>query len=142
HEQEQAKQAAESRHVITGARPGVQSTLVPARGGSKARVGRRPAVGWRTLSRIDRGGAAVPLLAVNDVELDYESVGDGYPLVFSHEFGGDRRSWEPQVRHFARWYRCIAYSHRGFPPSSVPEAADAYSQEQLVEDLRALLGRL
>jgi pimeloyl-ACP methyl ester carboxylesterase len=84
----------------------------------------------------------VPLLAVNDVELDYETVGDGFPLVFSHEFGGDRHSWAPQVNHFARWYQCVAYSHRGFPQSSVPEAPAAYSQEQLVEDLRALLARL
>jgi pimeloyl-ACP methyl ester carboxylesterase len=84
----------------------------------------------------------MPLMAVNGVELDYEAVGDGLPLVFSHEFGGDRHSWDPQIRHFARWYRCIGYSHRGFRESSVPEAADAYSQEQLVEDLRVLLARL
>ena len=24
----------------------------------------------------------------------------GYPLLFSHEFAGDYRSWEPQVRYF------------------------------------------
>jgi pimeloyl-ACP methyl ester carboxylesterase len=84
----------------------------------------------------------VPLLSVNDVELDYESVGEGAPIVFSHEFGGDRHSWAPQLRHFSRRYRCVAYSHRGFPPSSVPASPDAYSQEQLVEDLRALLAGL
>lgn len=81
-------------------------------------------------------------IAVNGVQLAYEDVGRGYPLVFSHEFGGDRRSWQPQVGYFSRWYRCIAYNHRGFPPSSVPETADAYSQEQLVEDLRGLLDGL
>jgi pimeloyl-ACP methyl ester carboxylesterase len=84
----------------------------------------------------------VPLLSVNGVELDYESVGEGTPIVFSHEFGGDRHSWEPQIRHFSRRYRCVAYSHRGFPPSTVPASPDAYSQEQLVEDLRAVLAGL
>jgi len=36
----------------------------------------------------------------------------------------------------------ITYNHRGYPPSSVPKEALAYSQEQLVEDLRQLLGHL
>ncbi len=34
----------------------------------------------------------MPRAAVNGVELAYEDVGDGEPIVFSHEFGGDRRS--------------------------------------------------
>ena len=29
------------------------------------------------------------------------------PLVFLHEFAGDHRSWEVQVRSFARNYRCV-----------------------------------
>jgi pimeloyl-ACP methyl ester carboxylesterase len=84
----------------------------------------------------------MPRARVNGVELHYESVGEGPPLVFSHEFGGGYRSWEPQVAYFARWYRCLTYNHRGFPPSDVPEATDAYSQDVLVEDLRALLDHL
>jgi pimeloyl-ACP methyl ester carboxylesterase len=79
---------------------------------------------------------------VNGVELYYEQAGEGPPLVFSHEFGGGYRSWQPQVSYFARWYRCLTYNHRGFPPSAVPAAAEAYSQEILVEDLRALLAHL
>lgn len=62
--------------------------------------------------------------------------------MFSHEFGGGYQSWQPQVRYFDRWYRCITYNHRGFPPSSVPEAPDAYAQDLLIEDLRALLAQL
>ncbi|HEY3111994.1 MAG TPA: alpha/beta hydrolase [Chloroflexota bacterium] len=84
----------------------------------------------------------MPRARVNGVELHYEQVGEGPPLVFSHEFGGGYRSWEPQVSRFARWYRCLTYNHRGFPPSEVPAGAEAYSQEILVEDLRALLGEL
>jgi pimeloyl-ACP methyl ester carboxylesterase len=84
----------------------------------------------------------MPRARVNGVELHYEEVGEGFPLVFSHEFGGGYRSWEPQVSYFARWYRCLTYNHRGFPPSAVPAEAGAYSQEILVEDLRALLGQL
>jgi pimeloyl-ACP methyl ester carboxylesterase len=41
------------------------------------------------------------------VDLYYEETGQGAPLVWSHEFGGDCRTWEPQVRYFARRYRVI-----------------------------------
>jgi pimeloyl-ACP methyl ester carboxylesterase len=63
-------------------------------------------------------------------------------VVFCHEFAGDYRSWDPQVRAFGRWYRCITYNHRGFPPSSVPEDPEAYSQDLLIEDLHALIKHL
>ena len=73
------------------------------------------------------------------VRLYYEEAGQGSPIVFVHEFGGDHRSWEPQVRHFARRHRCVAYAARGYPPSDVPEQAGAYSQERAVLDLLAVM---
>ncbi|MBI3977660.1 MAG: alpha/beta hydrolase [Chloroflexi bacterium] len=84
----------------------------------------------------------MPHVALNGVDLYYEETGEGFPVVFCHEFAGDYRSWDPQVKHFSRLYRCVAYSHRGFPPSSVPDDPTAYSQDLLVEDLRALLAHL
>lgn len=84
----------------------------------------------------------MPIASVNGVELYYEETGQGVPLVWSHEFGGDYRSWEPQVRYFARRYRVITYNHRGYPPSRVPTRADGYSQDLLIEDLFQLLTRL
>ena len=58
-------------------------------------------------------------LADDGVRLYYEETGEGTPLVFLHEFAGDHRSWEPQVRHFSRTYRCVVLAARGFPPSEV-----------------------
>ncbi len=84
----------------------------------------------------------MPIATVNGVDLYYEDTGEGFPLVWSHEFGGDWRSWEPQVRHFARRYRVVTYNHRGYPPSSVPKEPEAYTQEQLVADLHRLLRHL
>ena len=78
----------------------------------------------------------------NGVELYYEDSGSGFPVVFCHEFAGDYRSWEPQVRAFGRLYRCVTYSQRGFPPSEVPDDASAYSQDELIEDLRGLVEHL
>ncbi len=46
------------------------------------------------------------------VELYYEETGSGTPIIFVHEFGGDYRHWEPQMRFFSRSHRCIAFNAR------------------------------
>lgn len=76
------------------------------------------------------------------VGLYYEEAGDGTPMVFVHEFAGDYRSFEPQMRHFARRYRCVAYNARGYPPSDVPEALASYSQDRARDDILAVLDGL
>jgi pimeloyl-ACP methyl ester carboxylesterase len=73
------------------------------------------------------------------VRLYYEEAGIGTPIVFVHEFGGDHRSWEPQMRYFSRRHRCITFSARGFAPSDVPAAVSAYSQRQAVDDILAVV---
>jgi pimeloyl-ACP methyl ester carboxylesterase len=85
----------------------------------------------------------MPLMTADDgVQLYYEEVGSGTPIIFVHEFAGDHRSWEPQLRHFARSYRCIAYNARGYPPSEVPEDGEKYSQDRARDDIRAVLDGL
>lgn len=81
----------------------------------------------------------MPTAQVNGINIYYESHGEGYPLVLAHEFAGDYRSWEPQVRFFSRRYRVITYCARGYPPSDVPTDESLYTQEHAVEDLRGLL---
>ncbi|MGH9345427.1 MAG: alpha/beta fold hydrolase [Terriglobia bacterium] len=84
----------------------------------------------------------MPHLSTDDrVKLYYEEAGSGIPIIFVHEFAGDYRSYEPQMRHFGRAYRCIAYNARGYPPSDVPEAS-SYSQERACDDIRAVLDAL
>lgn len=82
------------------------------------------------------------LADINGVSIFYDIVGQGFPLIFSHEFAGDHRSWEPQLRYFSRFYQCITMCHRGYPPSSVPEAPEAYSQDLMIEDLHGLARHL
>jgi len=85
----------------------------------------------------------MPTLTTDDgIDLYYEATGEGTPIVFVHEFAGDHRSWEPQVRHFSRRYRCITYSARGYPPSQVAPDPERYSQERWREDLRCVLDGL
>jgi pimeloyl-ACP methyl ester carboxylesterase len=77
--------------------------------------------------------------ASGTIDLYFEETGEGFPLIWCHEYGGDYRSWEPQVRYFARRYRVITWNYRGYPPSDVPSDPAAYSVDILVEDLRSLM---
>ncbi len=76
------------------------------------------------------------------VRLYYEESGSGIPVIFVHEYAGDWRSWEPQLRHFGQRYRAIAYNARGYPPSDVPENVAAYSQHRAADDIRSILDHL
>jgi len=76
------------------------------------------------------------------VKPHYEEVGSGSPILFVHEYGGDFRSWEPQMRFFARRHRCITYSFRGYPGSDVPDDASKYGQQHAVGDVRNMLDHL
>lgn len=82
------------------------------------------------------------IVAEDGVRIHYEEAGSGVPIVFVHEFGGDLRSHEAQLRWFSRRYRCVAFNARGFPPSDVPDAPDAYSQERSVADLLNVMDAL
>ncbi len=82
----------------------------------------------------------MPSIRTEDgVDLHYIEAGEGPPLVFVHEFAGDARSWEPQLRFFARRYRCIAFHARGYPPSSVPTDPKAYGQNRATDDIAAII---
>ena len=81
----------------------------------------------------------MPFAQVNGISLYYQEHGTGYPLVWSHEFAGDYRSWNPQVHYFSRHYRVVTYNARGYPPSDVPDCIDDYTQRQSVDDLKRLL---
>ena len=70
------------------------------------------------------------------------TLGTGIPVIFVHEFAGDCRSYEMQVRHFSKNYRCVTFNARGYPPSDVPKDVARYSQERARDDIRAVLDAL
>lgn len=84
----------------------------------------------RRSGRLQRGAA----------EIHYEVAGEGRPIVFAHGLGGNHMSWWQQLAHFSPRFQCVAFAHRGFPPSSpVPgeRSVDAYA-----DDLAALMEEL
>ncbi len=69
------------------------------------------------------------------VALAASKTGSGSALVFVHEFSGTARSWDAQTGYFSRYYNCITYCARGYPPSDIPSAVGSYSQERAADDL-------
>src|SRR3954451_12177387 len=81
-------------------------------------------------------------IASDGVRIFYEQAGSGLPIIFAHEFGDNYESWSPQMSHFGRRYRCIAYAARGFPPSEVPDDRAQYTVARLVQDIGDLMDEL
>jgi pimeloyl-ACP methyl ester carboxylesterase len=81
---------------------------------------------------------------VDGVKLYFEETGpaDAPALLFLHEFCGDWRSWEDQMRHFGRGWRCITFSNRGYPRSDCPTDDAAYGQDIATRDAVAILDHL
>ncbi len=85
----------------------------------------------------------MPYASTDDgVKLYFEETGSGTPIIFVHEFAGDHRAWETQMRHFGRRYRAITYAARGYPPSDVPDDVAKYSQARAADDIAAVLTHL
>ena len=84
----------------------------------------------------------MPFAQSKGAKLYYEEAGSGHPVIFVHEFAGDYRSWEQQIRFFSRRYRCIVYNARGYPPSEVPADGRMYSQDIATDDILAVLDHL
>lgn len=80
--------------------------------------------------------------ASDGVMLHVEEAGVGSPVIFVHEFAGDHRSWESQMRFFSRSHRCIAFSARGYFPSDIPQSPEAYGQDISRRDILAVMDAL
>jgi pimeloyl-ACP methyl ester carboxylesterase len=80
--------------------------------------------------------------AADGTKLYVEEIGSGTPVVFVHEYAGDYRSFEPQLRYFSRQHRCVTYSQRGYPPSDVPSDPARYSQVIARDDVIAVMDAL
>jgi pimeloyl-ACP methyl ester carboxylesterase len=82
------------------------------------------------------------IAALDGTRLHVEEVGSGTPVVFVHEYAGDYRSWEAQLRHLSRQHRCVTFSQRGYPPSDIPADPGRYSQAILRDDVVAVMDAL
>jgi pimeloyl-ACP methyl ester carboxylesterase len=75
----------------------------------------------------------MPFADAPGARLFFESTGTGTPIVFVHETAADRRSWEPQIRWFSRFHRCITFNARGYRPSE--RSGHSADYRQLAADI-------
>lgn len=76
-----------------------------------------------------------------DIELFYEDLGTGQPVVLIHGFPLNGHSWEKQTAALIdAGYRVIAYDRRGFGNSSQPSSG--YDYDTFAEDLNKLMTEL
>lgn len=75
------------------------------------------------------------------VNIYYEDLGTGKPIVFIHGWPLSGAMWEYQVTELTRQgYRCIIYDRRGFGRSDKPFSG--YDYNTMAADLKALLDEL
>ena len=82
----------------------------------------------------------MPSLLTWDVNTEFESAGEGQPVIFIHGSTLDLRVWSPQWKVFSRVVRTIRYDMRGHGRSSSPKTG--YPPDGYVMQLRTLLDGL
>jgi len=82
----------------------------------------------------------MPRARVSDIEMYYEEVGEGPPLLITTGWARAARAFVQHRELLARHWRCIRHDHRGIGASDAPETG--YSIEQLTDDLAGLLDHL
>ena len=80
------------------------------------------------------------VIARPDCRIAYEVTGQGPAIVFAHGLGGNLMSWWQQVAYFATRYTCVAFSHRGFFPSTAPTGG--VDPREYADDVAALVDEL
>ncbi len=74
------------------------------------------------------------------IDIHYESIGEGFPLLFIHGWCMSGRVWRYQTEAFASKYRVVTVDLRGHGESS--DAGDAYEFDDFADDIAELFMRL
>ncbi|HYC52484.1 MAG TPA: alpha/beta fold hydrolase [Gemmatimonadaceae bacterium] len=76
------------------------------------------------------------IAVVNNLDIGYDDIGAGMPVLFAHAFPLNRTMWAPNVSALVERCRCVTADFRGFGESA---AAPPYSMDQYADDLAQLL---
>ncbi|UCE32344.1 MAG: pyrimidine utilization protein D [Burkholderiales bacterium] len=85
-------------------------------------------------------GTRMPKANLGDLEIYYESHGEGPPLLLVPGLGGVGSYWNPNIPALSANYRVIIHDHRGLGQSS--RSMIQYSVDQMTDDLLRLLDHL
>ncbi|MCP4541762.1 MAG: alpha/beta fold hydrolase [Chloroflexi bacterium] len=82
----------------------------------------------------------MPKLHIRDIDLYYETAGQGQPILFIHGLGSSSRDWELQVAVFAKTHQTVTIDVRGHGQSDKPPGP--YSVPLFATDTAALIQSL
>ena len=82
----------------------------------------------------------MPFVSVDKIQIAYDDIGSGSPLVLMHGFPFNRSLWNDQVDELSKSHRVITPDLRGFGESS--SSADTATMTRMAEDVAALLDHL
>lgn len=82
----------------------------------------------------------MPILHVNNIELDYEDYGEGPVLMLLHGLGSTKKDWDAQVPFFSKTHRVVTLDLRGHGNSTKP--IDDYGVALMTEDVKQLMDQL
>jgi 3-oxoadipate enol-lactonase len=82
----------------------------------------------------------MPSVRVRDIQMFYQDVGEGDPVLLIMGFGGDHLAWAMQMADFAARHRVIAFDNRGVGQSDAPDAP--YTTRMMADDALGLMDAL
>ncbi len=85
----------------------------------------------------------MPTATLNGIDIYYEDHGDGFPVVLTHGFGDSAALWALNVPVLtAAGYRVVTWDMLGHFRTAAPAEFERYTQDAVVEDLKALVDHL
>src|SRR5262245_51761272 len=84
---------------------------------------------------------AMPFCHLPDLDLYYETLGDGPPLMLLHGLGSSSADWGLQLPEFSTHYSVITVDLRGHGQSQ-PAGRRGFTVTQMADDVAALLAGL
>ncbi len=98
----------------------------------------------KTSARTKFGGEKMPFIKNQNIELYYEVVGKGMPIIFHHGYGNSVQDWHElgYVDALKDDYQLILFDERGFGKSSKPHDSNQYTYELRTSDTILLLDHL
>ena len=79
----------------------------------------------------------MPKVRVSDIDMHYDEVGSGPPLLISTGWARAERAFIQHRELLAQNFRCIRHDHRGIGASDAPDAP--YSIEMMADDLAVFI---
>ena len=84
----------------------------------------------------------MPTAKLNGIDIYYEEHGSGPAIILTHGLGDSASLWAPLAEALGDSYRLISWDMRGHYRTEAPAELSEYTQDIVVEDLRALCDHL